>query len=378
MKIYLKQNVYDAALDRIRWIFDEFPNIVVNMSGGKDSTVCYNLAMQVAEEKGRLPLKVMFLDQEAEWDCVIDYVRTIMNDPRVEPMWYQMPLKLFNATSTAEPWLQCWEDGGKWIREKEPNAITENKYGTDRFKELFGAIMAVEFPNEKSCYIGGVRCEESPTRLLGLTNAAAYKDATWGKRLSKKVDHITFYPIYDWSYTDVWKAIHDGKWQYCKLYDYMYQYGVAPKEMRVSNVHHETAVKSLYFLQEVEPDMWNRLVARLNGVNTAGQTKSDLFEVKELPYMFADWTEYRDYLLENLIPDNEAKASFKRHFRSIDRFYTDTEIKTALAQVCVKAILKNDWHSTTIETYLRRPEVYVYRKWKKGLPITNPNRFIPQ
>ena len=33
MKFYQSQNVFDAALDRIRYLFDEFPNIIVNTSG---------------------------------------------------------------------------------------------------------------------------------------------------------------------------------------------------------------------------------------------------------------------------------------------------------------------------------------------------------
>ena len=65
MKIYNNQNVLDAALNRIRFLFDEFPNVIVGFSGGKDSTATLNLCLQVAEEKKRLPLKVLFIDQEA-------------------------------------------------------------------------------------------------------------------------------------------------------------------------------------------------------------------------------------------------------------------------------------------------------------------------
>lgn len=35
MKIYSNKTVYEAALDRIRFLFDEFPNIIVGVSGGK-------------------------------------------------------------------------------------------------------------------------------------------------------------------------------------------------------------------------------------------------------------------------------------------------------------------------------------------------------
>lgn len=85
MKMFLKENVYDSALKRIRYLFDEFPNIVVAFSGGKDSTVCLQLALIVAREKKRLPLKVAFIDQEAEWDTVIDYIREVMYNPEIQP-----------------------------------------------------------------------------------------------------------------------------------------------------------------------------------------------------------------------------------------------------------------------------------------------------
>lgn len=50
MKYYSKENVYDAALSRIRYLFDEFDNVVVGFSGGKDSTICLQLSLIVAEE----------------------------------------------------------------------------------------------------------------------------------------------------------------------------------------------------------------------------------------------------------------------------------------------------------------------------------------
>jgi len=353
MKFYQKQNVFDAALDRIRWLFDEFPNVVVNFSGGKDSTVVLNLSLMVAEEKGRLPLRVMFIDQEAEWQTVIDYIRVVMADPRVDPAWLQVPIRLFNATSTIEPWLYCWEDGkeDEWIRPKEPNSIKENVYGTDRFAPMFEAIMSHEYPDAPACHIAGVRTEESPARMMGLTSYATYKGRTWGSKEDVKQGHYTMYPIYDWSYTDVWKAIHDNGWPYCRLYDYMYQYGIPVQQMRVSNVHHETAVKTLFFLQEIEGATWDKVTARISGINTAGHMQGDGFYIPStLPYMFKSWKEYRDHLLDNLITDPEIREKMRRQFVSNDAIYVD-EIQDELSKMQIACVLVNDYHGTKLSTF---------------------------
>ncbi len=58
MKIYLQDNVYEAALKRTERIFNEFENIVVSISGGKDSTATMGIALEVARKLNRLPLKV--------------------------------------------------------------------------------------------------------------------------------------------------------------------------------------------------------------------------------------------------------------------------------------------------------------------------------
>lgn len=42
---YTGQSVYDALQDRLRFIFEEFDNIFVSFSGGKDSGLILNLTL---------------------------------------------------------------------------------------------------------------------------------------------------------------------------------------------------------------------------------------------------------------------------------------------------------------------------------------------
>ena len=363
MKIYKNTNVFEEALNRIRFIFDEFPNVIVSVSGGKDSTVIFNLSMMVAKEKGRLPLKVAFIDQEAEWKATIDQIKLIMYNKDVEPRWYQIPFRIFNATSKTDHWLKCWdpEHEDEWMRPKDPIAIKENIYGTDRFKALFGEILRVEYPNEPAAYIGGVRTEESPRRFMGLTQGVTYKWVTWGKIHDRKRNHYTFYPIYDWSYIDVWKAIHENGWSYNKIYDYQFAHGVPIQNMRVSNLHHETAVNNLFYLQEVEPDTYEKLTQRIKGIDMAGKLGQKDYFVHKLPFMFTSWKEYRDYLLEHLLENDKWKNHFRKEFNRVDKrwgkLWGDDLYKAE-----VQSILTNDFEFTKLYNFIRRFRRYEHAR----------------
>ncbi len=349
-KVYLDKNVYDAALERVDRLFSEFPNVIVNHSGGKDSTAILHLALKVAEDRKRLPLRVMFIDQEAEWQCVIDHLREMFLDDRIAPYWLQCPIRLSNATSFRERWLYCWKPGEEWLREKEPNSIHENTFGTISFKEMFDAFLGVKYPRQLSCYIAGLRCQESPGRMKGLTSFRTFKDITWGKKLTNK-NHFTFYPIYDWTYHDVWKTIHDHDLSYCPLYDHMYRYGIPAHNMRVSNVHHETAIKSLWFMQEVEPATWDRLVTRLSGINTVGMMRSQFSAMpSRLPFMFKDWREYRDHLLENLVPERSIREKMRKQFLSQERIFIP-ELTEDIIKLSISCILVGDYHCVKIDNF---------------------------
>jgi len=371
MKIYLNHNVYDEAIKRIHRLFDEFEHVVVATSGGKDSTVVKELTLKVAEERGRTPLPVMFVDQEAEYGLVIDYVREAMKDPRVEPYWLQVPMKMPNSLSMEQPFLNAWGKGEDWMRPREDISIKENVYGVDVWtsggNSVFAAFLRHHFPNEKACYVGGVRAEESPTRLAGLTSFQTYKEITWGKVLNKKKEHYTFYPIWDWNLKDVWKAIHQNGWRYSKIYDELYRYGIPPHRMRVSSLMHETAVHSLFFLQEIERETWDALTKRLGGINqTSHIQKSEMMTASTLPFMFKSWTEYRDYLTDNLIAKPEWREKFHRRWANMDELYADMVNPDVIVKAQIKSILVCDIDFVKIANFLNSAPIITYRKWKQG------------
>ena len=53
MKVYNDKNVFDAAMERIEFAFDNFEQLCVSYSGGKDSTVMIQLVEMMAEKKNK-------------------------------------------------------------------------------------------------------------------------------------------------------------------------------------------------------------------------------------------------------------------------------------------------------------------------------------
>lgn len=388
-RIFLNKDVLTAARERISYLFDEFPNVVVAYSGGKDSTVVFHLVMEEATKRGRLPQAVFWLDQEVEFADTVDMVKSVMYRDDVKPFWLQVPFKMENGASTQKGfWKYLWgvDDEDKWVRPKDPIAIHEADYldKDTEFYDMFDKFIDHEYGDEPAILVGGMRAEESPTRALTLTYAPKYKDIAWAKRLkskNKEALHFTFYPIYDWSYTDVWHYIAENDFPYCKIYDKKFSQGEAISSMRVSSLQHAQALTGLKNLQELERENYNKIAKRLEGVSAINQLQSTALNVpKELPYMFRDWAEYRDYLVEHLVDDPEAKEMYKRHCKKQDQKFTVKSLLDEASKRLITAVLKNDYYLVGVKAFEGSKVVkeFVYYNKGKITKVTERNIYLEE
>ena len=75
------------------------------------------------------------------------------------------------------------------------------------------------------------------------------------------------YPIYDWLTRDIWIANGKFNWAYNHLYDLYYQAGVPLEKQRVASPFISEARESLNLYRAIDPDMWGRMINRVNGIN---------------------------------------------------------------------------------------------------------------
>lgn len=369
-QIYINENIVTAAQRRISYIFDEFENIIVSISGGKDSTVLAYLALTEAHKRNRR-IGIFFLDEEVVYDSTIKQIEYIMNlyPENAIRLWFQIEFNLTNATSLNESQLKCWEKGKHkiWMRSKEPDSIQNKPW--DRANETvrdknkgFGFYDAIEnFENSRSntAFLVGLRATESPNRWRAVSKNPGHKDIYWCTKMLH--GNISAYPLYDWNFHDIWKFIYDEKLKYSKIYDYQYKKGMGMQEIRVSSLIHEKSFKALVELPEFEPKTYDKLLKRIQGISIGHIYGKEnlMLRVRKLPKNYNSWMQYMNFLLSTY-PDETKKSIFEKRFSK----YLKNEY--VARQECRQLVL-NDYENNLPVDNKPDPREETIRKWRELL-----------
>lgn len=368
-KIIRNCTVLEAARERLEFLFANYDRVICNSSGGKDSTVLVELALEVATKLGKLPLDVAFLDQEAEWTSTVEYMRHLQARPGIKLHWFQVPFRINNSSSgdPSKEWLYSWRAGDKWLRPKEPNAITEpfeNNPDMEFYDCLDRMPDRIARAGERVVVANGQRAEENLTRHAGLTTRKGPHGMTWiakGKRYNRAA------PLYDWRVRDVWTAIANHGWRYSTLYDAQFRLGINIRDMRLSSLTHEQAIENLQYVQEIDPDLWDALTERLSGVHGCGNFGREWLPT-ELPENFKTWQEFRNHLLNSYVhPDR--RHYFAKHFEFSDRKFQANGFVGYDTKFCrphCMWIATNDWLLVKSIGHRKHRHIVGFEKWLKG------------
>jgi predicted phosphoadenosine phosphosulfate sulfurtransferase len=319
-------NVLDAAKQRISFIFDNYENVIVSISGGKDSSVLAHLALLEANKRNR-KVGLFFLDEEVVYQSTVEQVEYLMSlyPANTNRLWLQIEFDLTNATSFEESQLKCWEKGKhkKWMRSKNHKNIINPPWGNDvifragyKWLDFYGVIENFERMYNNTAFLVGLRATESPNRWRAVSKNPVYINGeTVFYGTQKPQNNVSYYPLYDWNFHDVWKYIYDSNLKYSKIYDYLFKKGFGINEIRISSLIHERSFKSLCELPEFEPDTYNKLTERIKGIQFAQETgrNAKVFKAQKLPNNFKLWSQYRDFLLDTY-PYQDKKEIFIKRF----------------------------------------------------------------
>jgi predicted phosphoadenosine phosphosulfate sulfurtransferase len=324
-----KLNVYDAANERIDFIFKTFERIYLSFSGGKDSGVMLNLVMDYMRKNNiTKKIGIMILDNEANYDYSLKFMHSILekNLDILDVYWCCLPITLpCTVSSYATEW-QCWgqRDQKRWIRPMPKQSYIVN-INNMPFTEWFKEDMSYdEFWDEfgdwysqgKTCAcLIGIRADESLNRFRAIMNdrKTTIGGHAWTKK--KRDNHYKVYncyPIYDWKTQDIWVGNAKFGWEYNELYDIFWKAGLTIAQMRVASPFMSESKSSLNLYRVIDPHVWQTLCARVQGANFIATYGKQLnYNSFKLPKGHT-WKSFVKFLLDTL--PKEVSENFRMRF----------------------------------------------------------------
>lgn len=325
-------NVYDAANERLKFIFDTFPRVYLSFSGGKDSGILLNLCIDyIRKHCPDRKLGVMVMDNECNFTYSLKFMHSILDSNRdiLDIHWCCMPLTLPCTVSAYQVDWQCWgeHDKDKWVMEQPDRDYVVNiqNHKFDFFrndmldKEFYDNFSEWYSQGEPCANLIGIRTDESLNRFRAIMNSR--KETIGGHMWTRKNGAHSYncYPIYDWKTDDVWIANAKFDWEYNELYDVFYKAGVPVGTMRVASPFMSESKSSLNMYRVINPDIWARLCARVHGANfIATYGKQLSYRHISLPEGHT-WKSFTKFLLATL--PEESSANFKARFIQSIKFW---------------------------------------------------------
>ena len=339
MKIYLQKDVFEAFQVRIKHIVDNYDNIIVAFSGGKDSGLLRHLVVKYARENGIAKKIALFhQDFEAQYSATTDFVTHTMQQDLdlIEPYWTCMPTMCKTATSMYEQYWTPWDESLKeiWVRDMPTGDGVINIHN-HQFDFWHPAITQEDFYTAftpwyhqhvcggkgRTVCLVGIRADESLNRFRAIDHG---RDTDAGWIVNKGDSCYSAYPLYDWRVEDVWGAHAKFGFAYNRIYDLFHHAGLTVHQMRVASPFNDWAISSLHLYRAIEPDVWGAMVGRVNGANfTAmyGGTKAVAWKHIQKPPHHT-WKSYVDFLLKTL--PEETRQTYQEKFTTSIEFWRKT------------------------------------------------------
>ncbi len=333
---YESQDVYEAFQSRLHLIFREFDNIYISFSGGKDSGLLLNMALDFQQKYyPEKQIGVFHQDFEAQYTVTTEYIdRTFKSlEGKAERYWVCLPMATRTALSSYEMFWYPWDDHKKdaWVREMpqydyvinlDNNPITTYRYRMHQedLAKQFSRWYRITHDNKKTVCLLGMRADESLQRYSGFVNKKyGYKDECWISRQFKNVWCAS--PLYDWGQEDIWHANYLFGYDYNRLYDLYYMAGLKVSQMRVASPFNDYSKDSLNLYRVLDPEIWAKLVGRVQGANFAciyGRTKAMGYRNISLPEGHT-WESYTRFLLDTL--PIRLKNNYVKKFNASIKFW---------------------------------------------------------
>ena len=325
-------DVWTAAVSRMHEVYDRYDVVEVMFSGGKDSMAALEVAAHVARERDRLPLKVLYSDEEVTTSETTAYLERLRERADLDIDWLCFPITHRNAcTSEDDAWWSSWapEDEHLWVREMPPQALhlgntpwykDPGPGARPNFAQFTNHWSMARNPGKKIALVLGIRAGES---LIRRQVVSYHAGDNWIIKVTPALHKV--YPIYDWTTEDLWTAAAERGWDYNRTYDIYEMLGMALDDQRIGTPFADEPIERLPLWQETAPDIWDKMLKRVPGAESAGRyATTELYAYRSLPEKpeGATWPEFIRQVIENnqseafrTLTSHKIRSAIRMHYR---------------------------------------------------------------
>ena len=276
--LFDKNELLRSYRDRIEYLFSEFDNIMIALSGSIESTLLLDLTYRIWKEKFRYREVCVFnIDTEISHSYSVDHIMREFERVKDDftPYWIMLPTKIKHDLFEKEENLLAWDDSLERVLRPYPDlpyVITLENNPIPSYRHGMPARMLASnflrwYKHERggrTVYITGARLGEKHNKDKLLNAKKRYRNSDW---IAMDIPDIwRAAPLFDFTLHDVWKSIKMLGVEYNEIYDNLFKRGDSLHGFRITPQLSKTNSKELRRFAEIDCKIWDELTKRIPGI----------------------------------------------------------------------------------------------------------------